>query len=142
MISETWALAAIRDHFDAINRRDWFALKQVHHPDTVYITPVNRCVGREQLLRRWEELVHAVPDVHFTDVQLVGLDQGESLAVIEYTQTGTVIADIHTHDGGIIAPSARPFSLRTTATFSFDGDGLIVAWRSSANDYVPQINAA
>ena len=63
MVHEEWALACVRDSVTAWNRRDWSAFESLHSPDVVYESPHHsRVTGRSAVVRRYREVVDAVPD--------------------------------------------------------------------------------
>jgi hypothetical protein len=123
MVHEDWAFACVRDSMTAWNRRDWSAFESLHAPNVVYESPHHaRVSGRSAVLRRYREVVDAVPDVHSSELRMIDNDCTDHWATFEYVQTGTITDKIETPDGDVHGRWS-PFVVYTTMFVRFDDEG-------------------
>jgi len=131
MVHEEWALACVRDAVTAWNCRDWSAFESLHTHDVVYDSPHSHVAGRGAVLRRYQELVAIVPDLHSSELRMTEIDSTDRRATFEYVQTGTLAEDLLDPGDGFGPRS--PFAVRTTMSVRFDGDGRISALQTVHN---------
>lgn len=130
MVHEEWALACVRDSMTAWNRRDWSAFESLHSPDVVYESPHHaRVTGRSAVVRRYREVIEAVPDVHSSELRMIENDRAHHRATFEYVQTGTLAETIDT-PAGAVRGKWSPFIVRTTMFVRFDNEGRMVGVRT------------
>jgi hypothetical protein len=130
MVNDEWALACVRDGLTAWNRRDWSAFESLHTCDVVYDSPHHeRVVGRGAVVRRYQDVVAIVPDLHSSELRMIENERVEGRATFEYVQTGT-LAEVIDPDNDIRGPGA-PFVVHTTMSVRFDADGRIAALRTA-----------
>jgi hypothetical protein len=130
MVHEDWALACVRDSMTAWNRRDWAAFESLHSPDVVYESPHHSPVtGRTAVMRRYQEVVEAVPDVRSSELRMVDNDCARHRATFEYVQTGTLADKIET-PAGEVRGKLSPFVVHTTMFVRFDDDGRMAGLRT------------
>ncbi len=129
MVSETWARASVADLLIAMNRRDWAAFRGLHHRDVVYVSPVSEVVGTDMVQDRFRELVAAAPDLAFSDLQVLEVDEEARRTTFAYTQTGTMVNDLPTPRGTVRA-TGTPFVIRTVQSVNFDVSGRMTEVRA------------
>jgi ketosteroid isomerase-like protein len=130
MVDEQWAWACVRDALTAWNRRDWSAFDSLHACDVLYESPHHpRIVGRSAVVRRYQDLVAIVPDLHSSALQIVENDRADHRATFEYIQTGT-LADLVGSNSELRGPGA-PFVVHTSMLVRFDDDGRMAALRTA-----------
>ena len=130
MVHEDWAFACVRDSMTAWNRRDWSAFESLHAPNVVYESPHHsRVAGRSAVLRRYREIVEAVPDVHSSELRMIENDCTHRCATFDYVLTGTLADDIETPVGSVRGKWS-PFVVHTTMFVRFDDEGRMAGVRT------------
>jgi hypothetical protein len=129
VVHDDYALACVQDATTAWNRRDWTSFESLHSSDVIYESPHHPpVIGRRAVLRRYQDLVASVSDLHTSDLRMIENDRAGHSATFEYVQTGTLLAVSATDvDGRLHRPS---FAVHTTMFVRFDDDGHIAVLRT------------
>ena len=132
MVDEDWAWACVRDAMTAWNRRDWPAFESLHAPGVSYESPHHpSIVGRGAVLRRHQDLVAIVPDLHSSQLRMIDNDREDQRATFEYIQTGA-LSDTFGPNDEFRGPASQ-FVVYTTMFVRFDDDGRITNLRTVHN---------
>ena len=103
--------------FDAINKRDWDALRDIYHSDLTYITgDGDRQVGPDAAVGAAQMFADAFPDLK-VDVQRHHTTDNGDVSVIEYTFSGTHEGDLE----GIPATGRRIEVVACSVSQASDG---------------------
>jgi hypothetical protein len=129
MVHDDYALACVQDATTAWNRRDWISFESLHSPDVIYESPHHApVIGLGAVLRRYQELVSAVSDLHTSDLRMVENDRAGHYATFEYLQTGTLPVSATDENEPRLGGS---FTVHTTMFVCFDDDGRIAVLRTA-----------
>ncbi len=136
VVTASWLHAYARDVTTALEGRDWATFDRLHHPDVVYVGPLYRTSGRDELRRVHQELLAAVPDFKISLVS-VTVEPRENRVAVEYVQTGTLSGDFPT-DHGVARGAGRSFEVPGVMVITFDDHGLV----TSIRDYFDVMDAS
>ncbi len=106
--------------YELYNTKDIDGLMALYSPDaevSSVIFPSAR--GLDEIRRLFERDFRAFPD---TKVTILKLLSDESMAMAEWTATGTNSGPMIMPDGKIIPPTGRTFTVRGMEAFEFKGD--------------------
>ncbi|MGW5262310.1 nuclear transport factor 2 family protein [Microbispora sp. NPDC004025] len=110
---------------NAVNGHDLDRLSACYDDDAVLSTPLGDNVGREQIVRYWENLFKGFTDMAMTVWNRVECaDPGFS----EWTMTGTHTGPFPLPDGGVASASGRRITVRGCGACHAK-DGLVIAHR-------------
>ncbi|MEV4458941.1 nuclear transport factor 2 family protein [Microbispora sp. NPDC049633] len=110
---------------NAVNGHDLDRLSACYDDDAVLSTPLGDNVGREQIVRYWENLFKGFTDMAMTVWNRVEYaDPGFS----EWTMTGTHTGPFPLPDGGVASASGRRITVRGCGA-CYAKDGLVIAHR-------------
>ena len=127
-LTTTWARAYMRDVSRALQQGDWEEYRRLHHPDVTHVSPIFKCVGIDEFVRRNKSFREAVHDWTLRVVAAT-VDPVGHLAAYELIQTGTLNGDLETTFGVAKATRER-FELASAAFVTFDDHGRARAIRS------------
>lgn len=117
MMAATTAAQLHPGVFEAINNRDWNGLRDLYHPDLVYVTgDGDRQAGPDAPVGAAKMFVDAFPDLT-VDVQRHHTTDDGSVSVIEYTFSGTHEGDLE----GIPATGRRIEVVACSVSQASDG---------------------
>jgi hypothetical protein len=129
MVHHDYALACVQDATMAWNCRDWTSFESLHSCDVIYESPHHApVIGRGAVVRRYQDLVAAVTDLHSSEPRMIENDRAGHYAAFEYVQTGT-LADARATDEDVRL-HGLPFTVHTTMFVRFDDDGRIAVLRT------------